>query len=74
MPRGQFRTRLSPEEMNRGVGMLESGVSQRRVAGIIDVSHSVISGMWNLHLTHGDPSQRGGVRDRATAQRKDHFL
>ena len=43
MPRGQFRNRVSPEEINRGVGMLESGVSQRRVAGIFNVSQSVIS-------------------------------
>ena len=43
MPREQFRNRLSPEEMNRGVRMLESGVMQRRVAGILNVSQSVIS-------------------------------
>ena len=36
MPRGQFRTCLSPEEMNCDVGMLESGVSQQRVAGILN--------------------------------------
>ena len=42
MPQGQFRTRLSPEEINLGVGMLESGLSQRRVAGILNVSQNVI--------------------------------
>ena len=61
--------------MNRGVGMLESGVSQRRVAGILNVSQSVSSRMWIPHLTHGDPSHRhGGGRDRATTQRQDRFL
>ena len=43
MPWGQFRTGLSPEEMNHGVRILESGVSQRHVAGIFNVSQSVIS-------------------------------
>ena len=39
------------------------------------VSQSVMSGMWNPHLTHGDPSHRhDGGRDRATAQRQDRFL
>ena len=75
MPRGQFRNRLSPEEMNRGVGILESGVSQRRVAGILNVSQSVVSRLWNRLLTHGNPSHRhGGGRDRAITQRQDRFL
>lgn len=75
MPRRQLRNRLSPEEMNRGVGMLEAGVSQRRVAGILNVSQSVVSRMWNRHQTHGDPSHRhGGGRERATTQRQDRFL
>ena len=75
MPQGQFRTRLSPEEINRGVRMLESGVSQRSVAGIRNVSQSVISLMWNRHLTHWDPSHgHGGGHDRATTQRQNRFL
>ena len=68
MHRGQFRNHLSPEEMNRGVRMLNSGVSQRRVAGILKVSQSVVCRMWNRHLTHGNPSHRHG-RDRATTRR-----
>ena len=47
MPRGQSRTCLCPEEMNRGVVMLEYGVSLRLVAGILNVSLSVIFRMWN---------------------------
>ena len=43
MPQGQLRTRLAPEEMNCGVRMLESGVSQRRVARILNVSQNVVS-------------------------------
>ena len=52
MPWRQFRNCLSIEEMNRGVRLIEYGVLQRRVAGILDVSQSVISRMWNHHLTH----------------------
>ena len=63
-----------PEEMNHEVGMLESGVPQRRVAGILNVSQSVVSRMWN-RLTHGNLSHRhGGGQDRASTQRQDHFL
>ena len=75
MPQGQFRNRLSPEEMNHGVRMLESGISQGRVAGILTVPQSVVSRMLNCHLTHGNPSHRHGRgRDRATTQRQNWFL
>ena len=71
----RFRTRFSPEEMSRVVRMLECGVSQRRVARILNASKSVISRKWKRHLTHEDPShRRGGGRDRATTQRHDRFL
>ena len=74
MPQGQFRTRLSLEEMHSGVGMLESGVSQRHVSGILNVSQSVISRMWIRHLTHGDPSHRHVKgSDRATTQGQYRF-
>ena len=74
MHRGQFRTRLSPEGMIRGVSDGQNVRNWRlaaRCAGIINVSHNVISGMWNLHLNHRDPSHRHG--DRATTQRQDRF-
>ena len=39
------------------------------------MSQSVISLMWNCHLTHGDSSHRHGRGcDRATTQLQDHFL
>ena len=60
--------------MKRSVRMLEFGVSQRHVAGILNVSYSVISGMCNCHLTHGDLSYRhGGGHDRAITQHQDRF-
>ena len=61
--------------MNRGVGMLESGVLQRPVAGILNVLQSVISRMWNRHLTPRDPSHRHGrERDITTTRRQSRFL
>ena len=61
--------------MNRSVGMLESDVLQRHIAGVLNVSQSLISGMWNHHLTHGDPSHRHvGGRDRAVTQHQDCFF
>ena len=61
--------------MNSGVGKLESDVFQRLVAGILNVSQSVIFRMWNSHLTHRDPSHRyGGERDRTTTLRLGRFL
>ena len=75
MHRRQFRNRLSPEEMNCGIKKLESGVFQRRVAWILNVSQSVIFRMWNRHLIHRDPSHRhGGGRDRTATQRQGRFL
>ena len=69
MPRGQLRNRLSPEETNHGVRMLESCVSLRRIAGIFLALLDVISRMWNRHPSH----RHGGGRDRATTQRQGRF-
>ena len=41
----QVRRRLSEEEMNRSIGMLEAGLSQREVARVLGVSQSVVSRM-----------------------------
>ena len=52
MPPGLFRNSLSPKEINHGIRILGSGVLQRPFAGILNVSQSVISRMWNRHLSH----------------------
>ena len=41
----QVRRRLSEEEMNRSIGMLEAGLSRRMVARVLELSQSVVSGM-----------------------------
>ena len=47
----QIRRRLSEEEMNRGIGMLEAGLSQREeVARVLGVSQSVVSRMWTRSI------------------------
>ena len=37
----RLRRNLSQDEMNRGIGMLHSGLSQRHVANVLGVSQSV---------------------------------
>ena len=43
MADGRLRRHLSQDEMNRGIGMLHSGFSQRHVANVLGVSQSVVS-------------------------------
>ena len=50
----RLRRHLSQDEMNRGIGMLHSGLSQRHVANILGVSQSVVSRMWNRFITTGN--------------------
>ena len=55
--------------------MLECGYSQRRVANVFGVSHSVISRAWNRFQTYGSATQRHfGGRQRATTPREGGFL
>ena len=46
----RLRRHLSQDEMNRGIGMLHSGLSQRHVANVLGVSQSVVSRMWNRFI------------------------
>ena len=50
----RLRRHLSQDEMNRGIGMLHSGLSQRHVAKVLGVSQSVVSRMWNRFITTGN--------------------
>ena len=50
----RLRRHLSQDEMNRGIGMLHSGLSQRHVANVLGVSQSVVSRMWNWFITTGN--------------------
>ena len=65
----QVRRRLSEEEMNRGIGMLEAGLSQREVARVLGVSQSVVSRMWTrFHLTGNIMHQHAGGRERSSSR------
>ena len=46
------RRRLTRDEKNVGIGMLEAGSSQRNVTEHLDVSPSVVSRMWNRYQTN----------------------
>ena len=71
----QVRRRLSEEEMNRGIGMLEVGLSQREVACVLRVSQSAVSRMWTrFHLTGNVMHQHTGGRERSTTQAQDRFI
>ena len=69
------KRRLSADNMNRAIGMLQAGCDQRQVATTFNVSQSVISRMWNRFQTLGRVSRRyGGGRQRVTTLRQDRFL
>ena len=71
----QVRHRLSEEQMNRGIGMLEAGLSQREVACVLGVSQSVVSRMWTrIHLTGNVMHQHAGGREHSTTRAQDQFI
>ena len=74
----RLRRHLSQDEMNRGIGMLHSGLSQRHVANVLGVSQSVVSRMWNRFITTGNvrhlQAGAGGGRERSTNEVQDRFL
>ena len=47
----RIRLCLDPEEMNRGVGMIEAGLSQRHVAGVLVVLQSTVARTWERFRT-----------------------
>ena len=70
-----LRRHLSQDEMNRGIGMLHSGLSQRHVANVLGVSQSVVSRMWNRFITTGNVRHlHAGGRERSTNEVQDRFL
>ena len=71
----RLRRLLSQDEMNRGIGMLHSGLSQRHVANVLGVSQSVVSRMWNRFITTGNVRHlHAGRRERSTNEVQDRFL
>jgi transposase len=67
MANRQVKRRFSEDEMNRGIGKLEAGRSQRHVAHFLGVSQSVVSIMWNRFKMTGNVLQgQGGGRKRST--------
>ena len=71
----RLRRHLSQDEMNRGIGILHSGLSQRHVANALGVSQSVVSRMWNRFITTGNVRRlHVGGRECSTNEVQDRFL
>ena len=71
----RLRRHLSQDEMNRGIGMLHFGLSQRHVANVLGVSQSVVSRMWNRFITTGNVRHlHAGGQERSTNEVQDRFL
>ena len=69
-----LRRHLSQDEMNRGIGMLHSGLSKRHVANVLGVSQSVVSRMWNRFITTGNVRHlHAGGRECSTNEFKTDF-
>ena len=70
----RLRRHLSQDEMNRGIGMLHSGLSQRHVANVLGVSQSVVCRMWNRFITTGNVRHlNAGGRELSTSEVQDRF-
>ena len=70
----RLRRHLSQDEMNRGIGMLHSGLSQRHVANVLGVSQSDVSRMWNRFITTGNDAFACWGQERSTNEVQDRFL
>ena len=71
----RLRRHLSQDDMNRGIGMLHSGLSQRHVANVLGVAKSIVSRMWNRFITTGNVRHlHAGGRERSTNEVQDRFL
>ena len=70
-----LRRHLSQDEMNQGIGMLHSGLSQKHVVNVLGVSQSVVSRMWNQFITTGNVRHlHAGGRECSTNEVQDRFL
>lgn len=67
--------RLSVAELNRAIGWLEMGMSQRSAGLRLNVSHTVIGRAWQRYLRSGRPNYgHGGGAIRKTTANQDRFL
>ena len=58
--------RLTENERWRAIGMVQNGNIQLNVAGLINVSQSIVSRLWNRYQQSGRPY--------SITQRQDHLL
>ena len=69
------RNRLNESDLNRALGMLQSGRTQEDVSRTLRVSQSVISRAWTRYQMTGSVQHRhGGGRPRSTNPAQDRYL
>lgn len=67
--------RLNEAYLNRAIGMIQSGTSQRRTADILGVSISQVNRAWLRYQTNNSPNYtHGGGRQRATTAANDRYI
>lgn len=64
------RKRFENKERNRGIGLLEAGLSQSQVARLLGVSQDVVGRMWQLYQTH-EMHRHGSGYIMSTTQAQD---
>ena len=70
-----MRVKLTPQQQNRAVGMIESGQSHNQVARQFNVDHKVIDRLWDRYQTTGTTVERPrSGRPRATSARDDRYV
>jgi transposase len=73
--RTQPRVYLNKIQIARAVALIEEGHSRRRVAQMMNVSHSAISRAWIRHLAYGIVQRCPyPQRQRSTTPREDRLL
>lgn len=68
------RRHLSYDEKMRAIGMLQAGISQRRVANHLGTSQSVVSRCWSRFGDTGSVKERHVGPQRKTSPAQDRFL
>ena len=66
---------MNDADLNRAIGMLQGGMTQREVAAAVGTAQSVISRAWRRYRRSGSVRRgHGGGRQRATTPAQDRFL
>lgn len=71
----RIRKRLDNDEMNKGIGLLQAGLSQRDIARRLDGSQSVLGRMRHCCQSHGNVlCRQEGSCTRSTTLSQDRYI